>query len=443
MEKKITAIFLIAGLIFTTAFAEELNSKFAERIAEIKFNDIEEYPVDHWSIPAVYTMSALGVIKGDSGMFRPQGNTTRSEALAVLMRSAGLEQTAEYAHENAKSLKEKYPYRYNKIDEWADGYIRLAVDYQILSVDQYNKVMSIEYQYGTEPKEFIKEGAVTRAEVAEWFVKIFKLPLAEKPNMITDFSDCSDLPEETVLYLETALNNGIIKGDGNGLRPDGTITRQELAQILFNARNLICEKKEITVESATVSDVMTDTVSATEREMVNRTELLLDNDKSFTCTRTYTLSGAGVDYDVYNKNDTDILTIKEGQPVGGVHLLNTGDDVEVFSDKNGVPFMIVSKKAQSTVTELLSDDYLEGTPVIGTLYLINENEKMLVVKTENGDYEEVAYLDGLEAYWRQDKIETKDFMAKCLDLPCVVFRAKAQNGTIYRAYRIQFLAPIE
>lgn len=443
MKKRITAILLSTSLLFACVSAEEVNSKFSERIADIKFSDIEQYPADHWSIPAIYTMSALDIIKGDSGMFRPLGNTTRSEALAVLMRSAGLEKTAEFAYQNTKSLKEKNPYRYNKIDEWADGYIRLAVDYQILTVAQYDKVMSIEYQYGQVEKDFVKEGDVTRAEVAEWYVRIFKLPLAEKPNMITDFPDCQDLPEETVLYLETALNNGIIKGDGSALRPNGTITRQELSQILFNARNLICEKKDIIIENAVVSDIMTDTISATEKEMVNRTELLLDNGKAITCTRTYALSGAGVDYSIYNKNDTDILTIKEGQPVDGVHLLNTGDSVEVFSDKKGVPLLIVSKKAQSTPTELLDDNYKEGTPVMGTLYLINEREKMLVILTSDGNYEEIPYLDGLESFWRQDKIETEDFMAKCLDLPCIVFRAKAPSGTIHRAYRIQFLAPIK
>lgn len=439
MKKRLVAFLLTALMLITPVYSAEVNSNFADRIVKIKFADMEALPATHWSSQAVYTMSALGVIKGDNNMFRPTGTATRSEALAVLMRSAGLEQTAEFARKNAEDLKKSNPYRYNKIDEWADGYIRLAVDFKILTIEQYNQVMSIEYEHNPSFKTFVKEGEVTRAEVAEWFVKIFKIPLKEKENLITDFTDCSHLSKQTRLYLETALSHGILKGDGNGIRPDGTISRQELAQILYNARQLVCEKNNISVENAKISDVMTDTISATEVQMVNRTEMLLDSGKSYTLTRTYSLSGAGVDYNILHKTDTDILTVKEGQAPGGAHLLNTGDSVEIYSDEKGTPFLIVSNKVKSEATEILDDSYIEGSYVYGKLYLIDESQKMLVVKTGADSYEEIPYLDGMEAFWRQEKIEKERFMLEFLDLPCIVFRAKSESGTIYRAYRIQFL----
>ncbi len=419
--------------------ASEINSGFAERIQDIRFSDMLSLPADHWSKPAVYTMAAFGILKGDAGLFRPTGTTTRSEALAVFMRAAGLEKTAELAYKDMQNKKQKDPYKYNRVDEWADGYIRLAVDYGILSVDQYNAVMAVTYTTQPETRLFEKDGAVTRLEAAEWFVRIFKLPLAERIDQITDFKDYTTIPAEKRPYIETAVQAGVISGYGDTLGLDGAISRQEMAQILFNARDLLCEKNGYTAKTLTVTDSVTETVSATENGMVNRTSLLLSDGSRFTVTRTYALAGAAVDYSVYNPDDTDVLTIKAGSEPSGVNLLSRGDTAVFYTDPDGVLFLIVcGGNPTEQEPENIDTGYTEGPPVSGKLYLVDEENHLLVLE-QNGEYIEVPYMEGLAVYWRNTPVSVSDLTLQYLDTNCMVFRVKKDSGTLYRAYRMQIL----
>lgn len=445
MRKRITAVFLSLLLIFPLPVladgegAEEVNSRFAERAKALSFADMQSLPLNHWSKPAVYTMAALGILKGADGNFYPTGTATRSETLAVLMRAAGLEETASLAQKNMQKNRENNPYKYSQTDAWADGYIRLAVDYGILTVDQYNSAMAIEYDHVPSSRLFEKSGAVTRAEAAEWFVRLLSLPLAERVNIITDYADFDEIPQDKRLYIETAVKHGIIKGYGDRLELGRTISRQELAQMLYNARETVCGKIGVTLTKDEIADTFTDTVSATDSQMINKTELKLQTGTRFICTRTYLLSGAAVDYSAFVETDTDILTMKEGQALSGVNILSRGDEAEFYTDKNGILFYILctDKSAQQT-EETLDESYEDCAPQSGKLYLIDEKNSLLVLEND-GNYIEIPYLSGLKIYYRNTEIPISALTETYLDSDCIVFTVKKKAGTQMRAYRMQIL----
>lgn len=446
MRKRITAAFLSLLLAFPIpAFADgeqaakESNSRFAERANALSFADMLHLPVNHWSKPAVYTMAALGVIKGSDGNFYPTGTATRSETLAVLMRAAGLEETASLAQKNMQQNRENNPYKYSQTDVWADGYIRLAIDYGIITIDQYNSAMAVEYDHVPSSRLFEKSGAVTRSEAAEWFVRLLSLPLAERVNSITDYADFSEIPQDKQLYIETAVRAGIIKGYGEKLELGRTISRQELAQMLYNARETVCEKIGVTVTKDEIADTFTDTVSATDSEMVNKTELKLNSGMRLLCTRTYLLSGAAVNYDAFVATDTDILTMKEGQALSGVNVLSRGDEAEFYSDKSGTIFYILctDKSAQQT-EEVLDESYEDCAPQSGKLYVIDEKNNLLVLE-KDGNFIEIPYLSSLKAYYRNEEIPISALTESYLDSDCIVFTVKKKSGTQMRAYRMQII----
>ena len=438
MMKKIIALILAISTLFS-ALSVCAGSLLEQNLSSVNFPDMKALPKDHWSKPAVYLSSALGILKGYPEGFMPTGTATRSEALAVIMRAANLEKTASLAYQNMKDKKSQTPYLYNNTDEWADGYLRLAIDYKIIDIPTYNNVMSYDYPYNPQKRTFIKEQPVTRMEVTEWFVKIFKLPLSEKPDLITDYDDYKEIDQTKAMYVETALKYGIINGYGSSLSLNGTISRQELAQMLFNIRHLALQKLGIEISEQTVKSIVTDTLSATETEVKTSTTFVLSDDTSYTAQRTYKLNGVAVDYTSFAQNDTDILTIKQGFEPSGVSILEENDKIEIYKDKDGKILFILSLSSSSSAQkEILDESFKEASPVFGSLYLVDEKNGTLIIKLKD-DMAEIPYLSGLTAFEKNSEIDFFKDTTKYLDYNCVVFCATKNQGTIPRAYRIQLL----
>ncbi len=432
--KRVLAVAVLLMMLCTLS----VSALFSEQITGISFQDMRAFPENHWSNRAVYTMAALGILKGSDGNFNPAGTTTRSEALAILMRGAGLEELAERTRKNILEQRIQNPSRFNGIDSWADGYVRLAVDYGIITVDTYNNVMAYNYPHDEALRTFKKEEAVTRLEFVEWFVRIFKLPLAEKADRITDYADYGTIPAEKQLYVETALRYGLMQGDGNGLGLARTISRQEVAQVLYNARALLCEKLQITLKDATVERVSTETVSANETALVTETTVSLSDGLNGTYRRTYAVVGAAVDYNDYFDTDTDILTLKKDKHPDGVHLLEKGDAVQLYYKQDNLLFLTADPLADEAPAETVDDSYIEGEPVNATLYYVDKAENRLILQ-KGKEMFEMPYMSGLTCVYRGKNVGLDSLESEYLDYPVTVFSAKSPSGSVYRAYHIQIL----
>ena len=432
--KKTIAVFLMLLLLCPLT----VSANFSDKMHAVSFEDMRNLPETHWSGRAVYTMAALDILKGADGHFNPLGTTTRSEALAILMRGAGREQLAELTRNSIAEQKKQNVNRFNNIDSWADGYIRLAVDYGILTVEQYDKVMHFYYPFDESYRDFVKEEPVTRLEFVEWFVRIFDLPLSERENLITDYADYKSVPGEKRLYVETALKYGLMKGDGEGLGLNRTISRQEVAQVLYNAKDLLCAKLGILTETKTVQSVAVTTEEANETALLTKTNVTFTDGTTLECSRTYAVQGVAVDYFTFFDTDTDVLTLKQNTRPEGTHLLEKGDKVTLFYQGETLLFMTADQTAQTETKETVDVNYAEGTPITATLYYVDQAENYLVLQTEE-QLLEIPYMTGMTCLFRGQAVAVEDLLEQYTDHPVTVLTAKKAGGSLYRAYHMQIM----
>jgi hypothetical protein len=74
---------------------------------------------------------------------------------------------------------------------------------------------------------FAPSGTVTRAEFAAMAVRVLQLPAVVSPVTFADVAAGAWYADE----IAAAVQAGILEGDGTGVRPDDTISRQEMAMI--------------------------------------------------------------------------------------------------------------------------------------------------------------------------------------------------------------------
>ena len=331
--KKITA-FLLAFIILCSGnvLAEnyEGNGNFYDTVRKISFTDMAFKPVDHWSNDAIYTVAALGIMNGADGNFEPDAKLTRAEALAMIFRAAGLENEANSYVEIIRKQRLEAPEKYNNICSWADGYMRLAVDFKIISIDDYMASMDADYSKAS----FRKEEPATKGEVALWMVNVFGLEISKKENYVTEFADVPPQPEYARLHYETAIKNGILKGDGVNLGVSNLVTREEAAQMFYNSINLFKDKLGIEVYSESV--MSNELTTSNEPEKIHNKRVVTLENHTLTATRTFDLKGEAVDLSYNPENEyKDIVVVKQKTLPQGLEALNQGDSVNVYKKKKG------------------------------------------------------------------------------------------------------------
>ncbi len=437
--RKITAIILVALLLIPCVVnGEEIkayggNDGFYSTIRRISFTDMAYKPVDHWSKDAVYTVAALSIMNGSDGNFNSDDNLTRAEALAMIFRAAGLEKTANLYSETVKKKKLEQPNKYNNICDWADGYLRLAVDYKIISVEDYTAEMEADYSKAV----FKKDEPATKGEVALWMVAVFGLEVATKENYVTEFDDALNAPYISRLYYETAIKNGILKGDGKNLGVLKYITREEAAQMFYNSIKLFKEKLGIEVFTDTVlSNTLT---SVNEPDKIHNKRVVKLEKSTLQATRTYDLNGEAVDLNYNPENEyKDMVVIKHNSLPQGLEALSQGDIVDVYT-KNGEVVLIncLQKKVQTEIRN--EEDYKDSDVYIGKLYYVDGEEKMVVIKDKENKLIEIPYLGDVLLCNREKELTVDEANSLWTDKDVYVFTIIKKNGTVSRAYRIQLV----
>ena len=80
------------------------------------------------------------------------------------------------------------------------------------------------------------QGELTREQMVTMLYRYAGKP-AVSGNLIQGFKDADQVSDWAVEAMNWAVTNGIIRGNGEGLNPQGTATRAEVAQILYNYIN--------------------------------------------------------------------------------------------------------------------------------------------------------------------------------------------------------------
>ncbi len=434
--KKATAFFLalVLCLSMVTVNAQTNYSgseNFKNIIGNVTYNDVSYLPVNHWSIDAIYLMSALGVIKGTGGDFNYSGNLSKSEGLALAFRIAGLEETAESYRKLAVKNKETAPEKYNNIDSWADGYLRVAVDKNIMTVEEYNNEISADYTNAT----FKRTEAVTKGDFVIWLVKALNFEIPENLNYVLDYPELNEYSEEEKYLFEVAIKSNILKGDGVSLGVQSYLTREQAAQLLFNISDICVEKLGIKIISGTVDKIETNTEVFEDKAIV--TKEIFVGDSSFVTSKMYKMNGEAVDSSVsFDKEYKDIITLASKQLPSSSEALAQADNVKCYVKGDRV-LCITKFENKETEIKHNDEDYNDSLAYSGTLYFVDTDERSVVLINDTGEYVEIPYLSDAVFCNRNTILTPEELNAKWTDCPVYVFTIVKKTGGLSRAYRVQ------
>lgn len=174
--------------------------------------------------------SGSGLMKGDEhGAFNGDANLNRYEMAIMMVRLTGA---------NKDLYKDvKLPFRDSVID-WAANYVKAAYRIGLLGghaiMDEEGNVVAYEYKGfdNATRSEFVKVfmNAIYGGDCTE----VYEDNQEAIDKLVTDkkFSDVADVDDWAVPYVYLAISEGVIKGDGNRINPDGDISRYEAATVL-------------------------------------------------------------------------------------------------------------------------------------------------------------------------------------------------------------------
>ncbi|MGG2093552.1 S-layer homology domain-containing protein [Bacillus sp. S13(2024)] len=213
---------LVAGTM-TAAMVAGVVAPVAASAAENTFKDV---PAGHWSEKAINDMAAKKIIAGQGdGTFGFGQDVTRAQVATFMVKAKDLSLTTD-----APSFS----------DVAADNMYA-----KFIATAEKNKVMS-----GLGDGKFGPDEKLTRAQMAQILVNAYGFK-ADENNKKT-FNDIDGLGWATAKSsIETLASLGIVSGKGDSkFDPNGTVTREEAAQFIYNAMNYKpAETAEAKVES--------------------------------------------------------------------------------------------------------------------------------------------------------------------------------------------------
>lgn len=218
MSKKILTVMLGILFVLTSSLAA------SARLQPGDFTDIQE----HWGKTAINEALAQGWMQGMGAnsqgyhIFAPQGTVTRAQTAAVLVRMFDLDYGDKQFFK--QPLASDY---YQDVDNqswYAEAVALCAV----------NSIFE-------DSPHFYPQRDITRLEMAKAIQNCFTAKKISVPMimMLPVYDDMDSIPPVDVNAVAFVTNTDIMKGDNGYFRPQDTMTRAELAQVLVNCSKTI------------------------------------------------------------------------------------------------------------------------------------------------------------------------------------------------------------
>lgn len=170
-----------------------ITASFTEEAGETWVNPFVDVDTDDWYYDYVEYVCANGLMVGTSDVtFESTGTVTRGTLMTILARLDGTDTTDS--------------------DPWYQAGMEWAVAEGVSD--------------GTAP-----EGTITREQVATMLWR-YAGQLAVAENYLAEFDDADEIHDWAAQAMNWAVSVGVITGGDNGLDPQGTATRAELAAML-------------------------------------------------------------------------------------------------------------------------------------------------------------------------------------------------------------------
>lgn len=176
---------------------------------------------DNWAHDALAFAVEEGILsgKGDKGLC-PKDNATRAEMTAMIVRVIG-----------AKPKNDTMPFVDCNKNSW------------------YYEPMSAAYEmgiiYGTSDLTLSPKNNTTREQAFTILARAFRISGGD-PAVLKDFSDGNTVGSYAVDAMAAMIQAGYVHGAKGKLNPKNNITRQELAQVLYEMFDDICRGEDAT-----------------------------------------------------------------------------------------------------------------------------------------------------------------------------------------------------
>ena len=249
------------------------------------FSDVSK---DHWGYKAINSIHKTGIVTGFyDNTFKPDEKVTKEQLATILTI--------------AFNLTGEYSYKFEDVEEnnWSNNYIKATWKY-------FSNIKRGDKYY------FEPEMPITREEVAKTMVKVLNIDTSNVDLFILDqFTDRNEFFTATSkseeMYIALAVQHGIMKGKGGYFAPKDTLTRAEIAAIMYN---ILGENGE---ETMTYSDFdLLAYMPETENYMISpfsiKMAMMMAANGAEGETQNEILKAFGIeDIDEYNKFSKEII----------------------------------------------------------------------------------------------------------------------------------------
>lgn len=398
-------------LAFTALKVPAFSAQAPEKVytgiesATVVLNNIDYTDVRNsntWAKEAIYETGALGLFKGfGNKQFGRAAALSKEEAIALAYRIAGREADAKKAAEELDNERRREDKKKSPFKMWADGYLKLAADDELISKEDLEDAMNPN-QAGLGSRAFRRTAPAQRQELAFWFAKILGLqPVYTGEKLFNSYRDWKNADPAKIPYIEAILQNNIMNGDDKGyFRPAHAVTREQAAQVVKNAKNVILplfgyESNLGVIEEISISkDYLSGDVVA-----IKSIDVRNSSGRLHRFNVEYAADSAGSGRNEQNGSVSDIrekeLVVYRSGVMGKSSMLKEGDRIEyitamdstvkyvrVLSNRNDLKYIVAHindiDKANLAlkVTEYFSMDYPDLKKAGKSIWFKDESKRL-------------------------------------------------------------------
>ncbi len=356
----------------------------AEGEAMVKNLSFTDLAPNFWAKEAIVRGGALNMVKGYDKTYQPDTAVTNQEALAFVLRVLGEENNAQAA---AVTVQNQLPAGSPLRTLWSIGYLDRARQLGLITRAQYNDALATDQTTLDPAVNFVRGASATREQVADWLVRGLEtanpdaFTTTSSQQNIYNYSDWSNLSVDKVASMEKALAAGIFKGDANGqLKPKGSLTRAEMAQVLKNMDSIYNNMMGIVKKSGTIGGIKDAQVTDTNSGLLTRDFYVRTADGNIDVLRYAFAQNVSPQI-----GSIDMVVFKNGT-VSGATVLSEGDKIE---------YLVSTADNTALYVQVLGEQVVAKT-VSGKLQKVDDANNQITITDATGKAYNYFMVTGLK-----------------------------------------------
>jgi len=356
MKKQQTTAWILIIAIFTFCMsyfgnvsvkAEEVPEKVyygnREALSILSGLNYSDVSGNVWSKEAIYLTGSLGIVKNLSGGSRNFGRNvplTKEEAIAIVLRASGREAEAYELGVAVNNARFGNNRKTDPLEVMYDGFLQLAANEGLITAQDLADAFSADQ--GQLPADaFRRKSPAQRQEMAYWLARALNIEPVRNYVELLNYTDWRTIDPDKVSYMEAILRQGIMNGSGSRINPRQSVTREQGAQIIKNAEELVLTALSYLKNQGIVEDIVQTRDYSGETPRTGKNIILrnINGRVSSILTNIVPANGSGTK----NENSGasvpsqigELVVYKDGV-LGNSDLLKKGDRLQFITDSNGI-----------------------------------------------------------------------------------------------------------